>query len=231
MVELPFTIPDKPFTIQLVGSRGSGKSFLIRNILRNTKDRFNKENRFIISPTVLNLDPTLTRFFNEENIFSTYDDSYIEYIISQIMKDRRREEFKHFFKFDKDAEDFVPIKSRIGTKFPVEKYPEFLLVVDDSIGLFKSTSALALLPTRHRHYKLSIIFASQNFKSIYPLVRNNTMISVFFRTNESELKKIADEYNTLDTKEEFIKLFHEKTEKPYGVFIINYFKHGKDIYE
>lgn len=229
---LPFTLPpDKPFTIQLVGSRGSGKSYLIRNIIRETKDRFPKENRFIISPTALNLDMTLTRYFNTENIFSVYDDSYIDYIIEQIMRDRRREEFKYFFRFDKEAEDYVPIKSRVGTKFPPEKYPEFLLVIDDSIGLFKNNSAIALLPTRHRHYKLSIIFASQNFKSIYPVIRNNTMISVFFRTNESELKKITDEYSTFDKKEDFIKLFHEKTEKPYGTFIVNYFKHGKDIYE
>jgi hypothetical protein len=227
-----FTIPDdKPFTIQLVGSRGSGKSHLIREILRKTRTRFPKMNRFMISPTAKNLDDTLTGFFDGDNIFSVYGDDIIDYIVDTVMKERREAEFKWYFRYDKDEEEYVPIKSREGKKMPKELYPEFLLVVDDSIGMFGAKSELALFPTRHRHYGVSIILASQNFKSVPPIIRNNMMINVYFRTNNNELSKITDEYNTFDTKDEFIKLFRDKTDIPYGYFVINYFRKGKDIYE
>jgi len=229
---IPFTLPDdKPFVITLVGQRGAGKSYLIRQTIRETKSRFDKSNRFIISPTAKNLDDTLTRYFDEENIFSTYGDDIIDHIIETVMEERKQYEHRYFNRYDRRAEEWVPIKSRVGKTMPKELYPEFLLVVDDSIGLFKSNSAVALLPTRHRHYRISIIFASQNFKSLAPVIRNNSMVNVFFRTNNSELSKLEQEYNVFDTKDEFIELFRDKTSKPYGVFIVNYFRHGKDIYE
>jgi hypothetical protein len=57
------------------------------------------------------------------------------------------------------------------------------------------------------------------------------MVNIYFRTNNSELKKINDEYNCLETREEFDKMFREKTSKPYGYFCVNYFKNGNDIFE
>ena len=110
-----FTIPeDKPFTLQLVGQRGAGKTFMIREVIRKTGRRFPKMNRFLISPTAKNLDDTLTNLFDPDNIFSVYGDDIMDYIIDTIMKGRREAEFKYYLRYDKEAEDYVPIKSRIG---------------------------------------------------------------------------------------------------------------------
>ena len=229
-------LPDgKPFTIQLVGQRGSGKSFLMMKILKKLRKRFKKENRYIISPTCLNLDDTLTNLFDPENIFSNYSDDYIDHVIKTILEEREEADFKWHHRWRKDEEledggEWVEIKKRIGAKPPKSIFPEYIIVVDDSIGMFGRNSALALLPTRHRHFRLSMIFASQNFKSTPPLIRNNMMVNIYFRTNNSELKKICQEYNCLETDEEFHKLFRGKTDVPYGFFTINYFKNGKDIY-
>lgn len=231
---LGFTLPNKPFTLSLIGQRGAGKSYRIKQLLKETRKRFEKQNRFIISPT-LGLDDTLTNFFYDENKFEIYNDDIVDYIVETILKERDEVDFRwhHKLQTDPDTEEqeWVEIKKRIGKKTPDKLFPEYILVVDDSIGMFKNNSKLSFLPTRHRHYKLSMIVASQNFKSLSPVLRNNTMIFIFFRTNNKEMKKIAEEFNVKDNEDEFITEFREKTDKDYGVFIVNYFRKGRDIYE
>ena len=206
-------------TFLMVGKRGSGKSYQIKKLL---SDLSVKSNRFLISPTA-KLDKTFNNCFLDHQVFTTYTDDLIDMILNIIKEERKEIAFNFHYKWDEEEEDYVIIKSRVGKQ---PKYPSYLLVLDDIIGTAatKARSAVSNLFCNHRHFCLHVIIASQNYKSIPPIIRNNSIIYYIWETNNKEAKKIEEEHNIYKTEREFLDLLENKTSKPYQALIIDYLK-------
>ena len=86
----------KPYTSLYVGSRGSGKSTLMKQHIKENK-QFKPSHTFIISPTIY-LDDTLRKIAFPENIFTDYDDAIIDHILEIIQEERDAIFEKHYFR-------------------------------------------------------------------------------------------------------------------------------------
>jgi len=229
---IPYDLPKTAFSCQVIGSRGSGKSQLIKKLLDIYTPQIEKINRYLISPTAY-LDNTLSDFFDHDNIFSEYNDAIISFIEDFIKVKMEKEKLNIYEKTLKDMEltqedvNFMDEKDKraIERKYKnnLKKYyrPDHnLLVIEDSLGTFKAKSKLTYLFTRHRWYNLSVIISSQSFRSIPVVIRNNCILNFVFQTNNKELKKIEEEFDNYKDTSNFIKMFH-KYAVDYNTLFIN----------
>lgn len=194
--KMPSILPDKTFSCILVGSSGSGKSVVIRNLIRIMGKNIKKPNRFLFQSTAKD-DSTLINKFNEENIFENYHNDLYNGILKIITKENQE-------------------------RYEKKKRPEeFLLVVDDMVGLIKNNSVIWSEFVRNRHAHLNILLSVQKFRSIPPVSRyNSTCYIVFSSINRKELKAITEELNKKYPNTLFEKKFLEKV-KGYNFLFIN----------
>ena len=145
----------------------SGKSSLISNLLLSKnfyKDAFDYV--VIISNTAFNDDTS--RFLVDKykgSVYDRYDDKIIQDIIT----------YQESFTDKRDQKRFA-------------------LILDDFIGI-KSSSLIWKLCSRYRHYNCGMLFmASQNFKSLPPIARNNASHYLLGNiTNMKEMEKLSSE--------------------------------------
>jgi hypothetical protein len=70
-----------------------------------------------------------------------------------------------------------------------------LLVFDDCVGYFDKSDALGDLSTRYRHYSISVLICSQQYRKIPLILRNCATSLIFFNlNNDKEFAKIFDEF-------------------------------------
>jgi hypothetical protein len=126
-----------------------------------------------------------------------------------------------------DDDKFIEaeIKEMIDKKYALNlkrlyKPDHNLLIVEDSLGLFRPKSKLSFLFTRHRWYNLSVIISSQSFRVVPPVIRNNCVLNFMFPTNNKELKKLEEEFNNYKKDESFKKMF-EKYVYNYNTLFVN----------
>lgn len=194
--EVPGPLPKSTSSFILVGSTGSGKSNIARNIIRIMGKNWKKPNRFLIQSTK-DSDTTLTNKFYDYNIFDEYNDEIYKGIID-IIKEENNERIK---------ENRRP--------------EEFLLILDDMIGLIKSNSRIWSDFVLNRHHHLTIILSTQKFRAIPPVSRYNSMNYIIFSgINNKELKAISEELNKDYPNNLFMNTFKEKI-KGYNFLYIN----------
>jgi hypothetical protein len=227
---IPFNLPSTAFSCMVLGSRGSGKTQLIKKILDIYTPQINIDNRYLISPTAY-LDNTLSDFFDKDNVFTIYNDQIIEFIedVIKTNMDKQKQEIykKTLQELEMDDDKFIEaeIKEMIDKKYALNlkrlyKPDHNLLIVEDSLGLFRPKSKLSFLFTRHRWYNLSVIISSQSFRVVPPVIRNNCVLNFMFPTNNKELKKLEEEFNNYKKDESFKKMF-EKYVYNYNTLFVN----------
>ena len=219
----------KPQSVLVIGSRGSGKSTLIKEWVQQHKKNF-KDRMYLISPTAL-LDSTLSDLVPKNHVFTEYSDAIVDEILKTVEEFHTRQEYDFYYKEVRMEDGDTATVERKHTKEELKKGPpkaHFLLLLDDILGMVKAKSKINFLFTRHRHYKLSLVFISQNYKGVPPIVRNNTSIYLLSGSlNRSELQKIADEHSRQDTPKEFVENFVALADKqkPYQFLELDYTKH------
>jgi hypothetical protein len=194
----------KEFMYAIIGSRGSGKSNLLMNLL--TRDDLmhkqylpskTKQYMFFFSPSV-GVDQGL------ENLKCSYKyNCYDEQIVDKIIKAQKE------------------IIENHGKR----KTPRLLFVFDDCIseGAYNSNSWLEKLGYVGRHLKISCIFTSQRYKALPRGLRLNcTHFSIFPLNNTSEFDQIVEEHSNKHNRNQFIKLFKYATHAPYQFLTIDY---------
>jgi len=104
------------------------------------------------------------------------------------------------------------------TQFPKDKQPFIAVILDDFVGI-PANSKIYKLASRFRHYNIGLLlFASQQFKQIPPLVRQNATFLLMGspNPNDAQLKQIADEYGaTYDGSDAFLRMYKAATPEPY----------------
>tara|TARA_R110002096_G_scaffold248690_1_gene441088 strand:+ start:3371 stop:4150 length:780 start_codon:yes stop_codon:yes gene_type:complete len=182
----------------LISPVKTGKSTIISNLLLNPnfyKDQFDMV--YIISNTINN-DRT-SRYLKEEFPETIFDDlSRIDEVIQNII----------------DYQD----------SFPRGEKPFIAVVLDDFLGIKKS-SKINYLATRARHYNIGLLlFASQLFRGLETTIRQNATFAIIGspNPNEKEILKMSEEFgDRYGGQQNFLKLYKEASKKKYGFLYLD----------
>ena len=175
----------------------SGKSTIITNLLLNHnfyRDCFDQVH--IISNTIQN--DNTSRFLKESfpgTVYGEYSDRIIQAIIDQQLS----------YKNKKDR-------------------PIIALILDDFVGIPRG-SLVYKLASRYRHYGIALLmFSSQVFKEVHPLVRSNMTFSILGKnSNAREMAKITEELgNSFGSDENFKRLCKHIWKEPYAFVHIDH---------
>lgn len=173
-IKLNPILPRHSFIMLLVAPPKTGKSNLVGNILCNSNfyglDYWDEIIYF--SPTA-EIDDTTSSFLKKidnATVISDHNDlKNMSSMITSIIDEQKQADAK-----DRERK---------------------LLVFDDCIGYFDKSSVLGHLATRYRHYDLSIILCSQQYKKIPLIMRNCATAIIYFNLgNKKEFEKIFDEF-------------------------------------
>jgi hypothetical protein len=106
----------------------------------------------------------------------------------------------------------------------LSKVPSVLFFFDDLLAnkAFLKSNTLIKLATTSRHYNISVIYLTQYYKKIPPIVRTNNSYFIIFGACLSELEKMADELSPPNmSKKEFLKVAKHATMAKYQFLSIN----------
>jgi len=182
-------LPQMPSLCLIIGSVRSGKSNLLVNFFCNPQ--FYKD-RFDIVKIV---STTLGSDTKGKILSKHFDcqDYYEDGIIEEIKQSQSQYEEK---------------KDR----------PTFALVLDDVLTKdFSKNNAVSFFSTRFRHYIDMYIIATQTFRAVSGMIRNNaTDVIIARQQNSKELEKIAEEYGSLvGGDDNFIDLYNKVHSEKY----------------
>ena len=175
-------LPQPPFLMVLFGSIKAGKSTILNSVFLNDDFYRGYFDRIYWTSNTVHNDRTSRFLKDEDNIelISEYDDELIKGVISMMDAEERDDKETVAMVFD----DILPL--------PRECYANYLA-------------------TRFRHHLPdgALIFSSQNYKSIPPVVRNNMTCCIICKQhNQKELQKIEEEVDGM-FHGNFISLYNE----------------------
>ena len=186
-------IPQMPSLLLIIGSVRSGKSNLITNLFCNPDFYKDKFDIVRIISTTLHTD-------HKGKILSKYfdcDSHYEDSMIEEIKKGQQRDEH--------------------GDR------PSYALVLDDVLTKdFSKNNAVSFFSTRFRHYIDLYVIATQTFRAVSGMIRNNAQDVIICRQqNDKELEKIADEYGSMvGGTDNFLQMYRQIHKKKYQIMYI-----------
>lgn len=186
----------------------------------------------------------LSSLDQEKDLYLDYTDDILFEILEDIKAKQKQydayldykkvfDKFKRIRNIDKmetkeleilEEHDFMTPDECFGNVKPTVTW----IIFDDLIGMGafnkKAKSALSNLTIKHRHLKCNLIYTTQSFKAIPPIIRSNIDIYCLFKSNSySEiLNKVYEDINGIITINDFIELYeHATDEKNDCLTIIN----------
>jgi len=186
----------KPFLLVITAPVRSGKTNLLVNLLYNDNfysDTFNEV--MYLSPTIENDETGVAVMKDDKIIKITENLNNIDMILEAIVEMQKAQE--------EDEKEHT------------------LIILDDCLGLIKNSghSYFATLCSKYRHWRLSIIVTTQNFRAIPVTARYNATCYIIFKTNNrKELEKMEEE---LDGNIPFLELYAEATEERYNFLYLD----------
>ena len=184
-------LPQSYFIWLIVGMKGTGKSTIILNVLKNKKSPYYKhfDNIYFVSSTAKRdnkFDKLIEDLEEEDKFYNECNEENLNEIVNKI------QEFN-------DTTD-IP-KSDIHN----------LIILDDCVHQLPSStqknSALNKIITQCRHLKTSVIIVSQQFLKINPLIRNNTDLISFFKTYK--IKEYQALEDLLNIDKDKLKIYYD----------------------
>jgi len=196
--------------IVLCAKRRSGKSILLRYLVKKSEKQFSKI--FVICPTEdINKFYQKDEFIPKQNIFKEYNEEWVETLLNSMAK----------------------VNEGLTEGVDNDKAKKVLLILDDcgSDSNFHQLQTLKKLFTRGRHCFISVIITAQYPNQISPVGRTNCDYILVGQLNEESIKLISDEYRRLLTQQEFIKMYEEFTTDFQFLLINNNSTKSKDLNE
>ncbi len=201
-------LPQIPFRILVSGNSASGKGIMCNSFMgKNTgfpyKSIF-KNNIFVFSSTFALGDKSLQSLdIPVENQFDKLD----EEIIHQIMHEQRLNILEY-------------TKSQV---------PDICILLDDVLTQLshKKNSIVRELFFSGRHYKISLFFMVQSYRSVPKSMRTNCTNLIFFKNNNTkETNSIIDEQNAPSKIMKYI--LDDATEEDFSFLVVNNKVHDKN---
>jgi len=199
---------DIPFRILINGkSQLSGKTTIILGLLLDPAfkyhDKFKGDNIYIVSDNKLDQKLKLLMEYKEipESNYMKYDEEKLTVL------------------YDELEEDFLleQAEGKISNK----------LIVFDDCGYSgnlrnKSAGIISKLISNGRHLNLSQIYSSQRFSMCSTTLRSNLTGAILFNTSMKELEMIAEDFNYLSSRKQFIKMFRKETKEARSFLVVNF---------
>jgi hypothetical protein len=219
-----------------IGSKGTGKSYKLTKILKlyeqskiMDEDGIEYEMRTIlICPTASSGANEVYKVLNsldqENDVHLDYSDELILNILNDIKA--KQDEYDDIIKYVNIYNKFNKLKdiSKLNDEElqaledhdymkPDKVKPKITwIILDDLVGLGafnkKAKSVLSNLTIKHRHLKTNLIFTTQSYRQLPPVIRSNIDIYCIFKSNSYNeiLNKIYDDLFTKDIIDRFKKL-------------------------
>ena len=187
-------LPQMPSLILLIGSVRSGKSNLLVNFFCNPEMYKDRFDTVKFVSTTMNTD-------HKGKILNKYfdcSDTYSDSIIEDIKKGQ--------------------------SKYEDELRPTMALVLDDVLTKdFSKNNAVSFFSTRFRHYIDMYIIATQSFRAVSGMIRNNATNVIICRLqNMKEREKITEEYGPMVGGEDNFNTLYDKIHsKPYQYMVLD----------
>jgi len=209
---------DLPAKILINGkSQLSGKTTIILNLLLNPTFGYDKmfdgDDIYIVSNNKLDnkLKIMADKLDIPEDNRVEFDEDYLEVLYEDIESE-----------FMEDTSE--------GRK-PKNK----LIIFDDcgysgSLRSYSKGNIIDKMICQGRHLNLSQIYTSQRFSQCSTCLRTNLTGAIMFSTSMKELELIAEDFNYMGNKKDFIKTFRELTKKPRSFMVINFSNKPEDMY-
>ena len=200
-------LPQMPSLLLIIGSVRSGKSNLITNLFCNPDFYQGKFEIVRIISTTLHADAKgkiLAKHFD-------CDSHYEDYMIDEIKQSQG---------IYKPEEDGVA-------------RPTFALVLDDVLTKdFSKNNEVSFVATRFRHYIDLYVIATQTFRAVSGLIRNNaTDVVICRQQNAAELGKIAEEYGgNVGGEDNFMRMYKDIHSIPYQIMYLKMSENPARVY-
>jgi AAA15 family ATPase/GTPase len=193
-------LPKMNSFIAVVGSRGSGKSNFVKNLLMRKdmyKGKFHKDSIFIFSPSL--------------DLNGDYDDIPTKY---------------KFSTFSNDLLYLIIQKQKeVIEMYGKKRVRPILMVLDDIIdtGLLDPRGAIELLAVRGRHLMITVIIVSQSFKRISRTMRLQLNALYFFRSNNiGEIDRVVEELVPKKNQQRMLMAIKNIFETPYAFITVDF---------
>ena len=200
---------DIPFKLLLNSKSqiGMGKTTIILNLLLSPHlgyaDSFLGKNIFIVSNNKLDNKLKLLQDYKE-----IPDENIMEY----------------------DEQELTKLYADIEEKFIEEKEDKNIqnrIIIFDDVGYSgslknKNFGIITKLVANARHVNLSQIYTAQRFSMVSTNLRSNLTGACLGATSMKELELIENDFNYLNSKKEFIKMFREYTSEPRSFLCVNF---------
>ena len=206
---------DLPFRLLLVARSGQGKSSVLGNLLLKKsgyRTDFDPEKIFIFSGS-LKGDAKLNTMVEEleipeENLFDGYSDEMLSVVYDMVVDE--------FCDLVDDGEDRP---NKLNSLF----------IFDDIAfsGALKQQNKEGMIKKifmNGRKFNISVVVISQKFTSVGTSLRENATGIMIGASSGKQLASLEADHNYLKTKKEFIEIFRDATNKPFGMFVINFSK-------
>jgi len=235
----------KSFFMLCLGSKGSGKTNTIVNIVRDYQKHKFFDKLYIISPTIHDDSKykQLEEVADEVSLYDDYTNDNFKEIVDDIENDlaeykkylRLKELLKRFHNSKKEPEGIFEDEEFLELYYndfelPKVKYtrpPYSMIIIDDCAGnkdLLKQRGGLFshfILKSRHKY--TSCILGLQLWKNGLPRgLRNNLDWLVLAQNKSLKIKEdVYEDFSSYKTKKEFIDMWDNATAEPYDWFCVN----------
>jgi len=193
IVQNPPHLPQHPFRMIINGSSGSGKTNLLLNLLFNAEYSLNFHKIYLYAKDLT-------------------EDKY-EWLSKKMEKIKNVNGGDIFEKGTKIT-DVVQCDS-------LDKDKMNLIIFDDFVTE-RDQQKIEDLFIRSRKKNASIIYLSQVYHKVPPMIRKNLNYVVFFKpTTKREITTLSVDYATDMDIKDFVKLVNEATKEPYSFLVID----------
>jgi hypothetical protein len=247
----PPTFPDKAFIGSIVGSRGSGKTNAMINLVFHYEKTKYFDKIYMFSPTSFGNDPKYDlleqgQHHYEYKKYPTYTDEIFKEVLDEIKRDVKEFEewqrlhkiYQKFMKYGYKRltpEEILEVDLMMNSEEEIdeptcrfEKMPTSLLIFDDLVSnteLYKNTprGIFYNFAILHRHLLCSLLFVVQTWSGAVPKqIRANLSLVMLFDLKPEIKKQVADEMCANMNEEAFIRMWEEACINSYDFFMINF---------
>jgi len=205
-------IIDLPFRILIVGkSFLSGKSTVILNLL--LREKFYKND------------------FKGENIFIVSNNAMDNKM--KILKEEKDVDAHNFMEFSESNLEAIyeEVEARAVDAMNEGKRPANSLIVIDDVAFSgglkeKNNGTLSRIMCNGRHVNLSIIITAQKYSQLSTTMRANASGAILFNNSMNEVEAMERDFNYLESKKDFVKLFRETTRGKNQFMVVNFTEDG-----
>ena len=195
-------------------------------ILLNSKSQHGIGKTTIILNLLLNPEFGYDKVFKGENIYIVSDNDQDEKL--KLLAKYKDIPEQNIMKYNES--DLISLYDEIEEKFEEEKSDKDIqqrLIIMDDVGYSgkmksKQFGIIAKLVSNGRHVALSQIYTSQRLNMTPGTLRSQITGACFGTCSMRELEMIENDFNYLDSKKSFIKMFRKHTEESRSFICINF---------